>query len=178
MGLPSYSNADMLGALQALMPRGRAWPRDPNALQTKLLSGLAPSFQRVTTAAAGLLADAPPSAPVYLLPEWQETLNLPDPCAGSSPTLQQQQAQVLARFVGVGSNTQAGYIQFAANLGYTITVRYEAPFRMGVNGMGDPLGDQGWMFVWNVVCPALDAVLECEINSVNQAHTPVIFSTT
>jgi uncharacterized protein YmfQ (DUF2313 family) len=174
---PVYSNADFLAALQSLMPRGRAWPRATNAVQTMVLSGLAPTWQRVTAAANGLLEDAFPSQTVDLLPEWQATLGLPDPCAGSSPTLGQQQAQVLARFEGVGGNSAADYIAYAATLGYTITIRNFAPFRCGRSSMGQPLGPAGQMCVWEVVCAGLDAVLECEINAVNQAHTPVFFGT-
>ncbi|HZR34769.1 MAG TPA: putative phage tail protein [Nevskia sp.] len=178
MAAPVYSADDFLGAFQALMPRGRAWPRDPDATQTKVLAALAKSPERTVIAANALLADAFPRAPVQLLPEWQDSLGLPDLCAGTSPTLDQQQAQVLARFVGVGSNTRLGYINFAANLGYSITIRYFAPFRCGRSHMGEPLGGQEWMSTWEVVCPALDAVLECEMNSVNQAHTPLFFGTT
>ena len=178
MGAPAYSADDFLAAIQALMPRGAVWPRSPDAVQTKVLRGLTPTDARVVAAANALLVDAFPVAPVDLLPEWEATLGLPDPCAGTDPTLEQRQAQVLARFVGIGGNSGAYYQQYAANLGYTITIRYFAPFRMGFNGMGDPLGGEEWMFAWEVVCPALDAVLECEMNAVNQAHTPLFFGTT
>jgi len=178
MAAPAYTSDDFLAALQALMPRGRAWPRDPDATQTKALSALAKSPARTVVAANDLLADAFPTAPVQLLPEWQQTLGLPDPCAGPNPTLQQQQDQVKARFVSLGGDSAAWYMQYAANLGYTIAVRNFAPFRMGLNGMGDPVGGEEWFFVWEVVCPALDAVLECEMQALNQAHTTLIFSTT
>jgi hypothetical protein len=34
MPVSNYSAADYLGALQALLPRGRVWPRDPDAAGT------------------------------------------------------------------------------------------------------------------------------------------------
>ena len=178
MPAPVYLAADFVTRLQALLPRGRAWPRDPDAVQTAVLAGLALSYARSTAAANGLLVDGFPATTVNLLPEWQQTLGLPDPCAVPSPTLQQQQDQVLARFVSVGGNSTQAYIDYAATLGYSINIRNHATFRMGVSKMGDSLGSPQWIFVWEVVCAALDAVLQCELNALNQAHTPLLFSTT
>jgi uncharacterized protein YmfQ (DUF2313 family) len=96
---PNYTAADFLKALQGLMPRGRLWPRDADAVQTQVLAQLAPSYARSTARANYLLVDAFPATTYELLPEWESTLGLPDPCAGVAPTIPLRQAQALARFV-------------------------------------------------------------------------------
>jgi len=193
---PNYTAADFLKALQGLMPRGRVWPRDPDAIQTQVLSGLAPSYARGTARANYLLVDAFPATTYELLPEWESTLGLPDPCAGVAPTIPLRQAQVLARFVGVGGPTIASLTAFAANLGYTVTINQFVEARAGQMRAGDPCCGTAWSYAWQVNAPlnsitvaragamaagdALaswgNAVLECELKAVMPAHTIPIFS--
>src|SRR5690349_19184852 len=150
---PNYKAADFLKALQGLMPRGRVWPRDPDAVQTQVLSGLAPSYERSTARANYLLVDAFPATTYELLPEWESTLGLPDPCAGVAPTIAQRQAQVLARFVGVGGPSIASLAAFAANLGYTVTITQFVEARAGQMRAGDPCNGTAWSFAWQVNAP-------------------------
>jgi uncharacterized protein YmfQ (DUF2313 family) len=193
---PNYTAADFLKALQGLMPRGRVWPRDPDAVQTQVLSGLAPSYARATARANYLLVDAFPATTYELLPEWESTLGLPDPCAGVAPTIAQRQAQVLARFVGVGGPTIQSLTAFAANLGYTVTINQFVEARAGQLHAGDPCNGTAWSYAWQINAPlntvtiALagamaagdplaswgNAVLECEMKAVMPAHTIPIFS--
>jgi uncharacterized protein YmfQ (DUF2313 family) len=190
---PNYTAADFLKALQGLMPRGRVWPRDPDAVQTQVLSGLAPSYARATARANYLLVDAFPATTYELLPEWESTLGLPDPCAGVAPTIAQRQAQVLARFVGVGGPTIQSLTAFAANLGYTVTINQFVEARAGQLHAGDPCNGTAWSYAWQInatVTIALagamaagdplaswgNAVLECEMKAVMPAHTIPIFS--
>lgn len=196
MQAPSYSAADFLSALQALMPRGRVWPKDPDAAQTQVLTGLAPTFQRNSDASIRLLADAFPSATFGLLHEWEESLGLPDPCAGESPTIQGRRAQVLARFAGTGGQSAQYYINFARNLGYTVTVINYTPFRMSQQRMGSPLGGPDWAYTWAVNAPLNtftsfrmgqsgmgepleiwgNTVLQCELTAMQPAHTNLLFT--
>ncbi|WP_310630832.1 putative phage tail protein [Paraburkholderia sp.] len=193
---PNILAADFLKVLQGLLPRGRVWPRASDAVQTQVLSGLAPSYERSTDRANYLLVDAFPSTAYELLSEWESTLGLPDPCAGVSPTIPQRQAQVLARFVGGGGPSIDSIVEFAANLGYTITITQFAEARAGQLHAGDPCCGTDWSFAWQVNAPlntvvfalagamgagdALTAwgnqVLECEIDEIKQAHTIPIFA--
>jgi uncharacterized protein YmfQ (DUF2313 family) len=193
---PNYTAADFLKALQGLMPRGRIWPRDPDAVQTQVLSGLAPSYARSTARANYLLVDAFPATTYELLPEWESTLGLPDPCAGVAPTIGQRQAQVLARFVGVGGPTIQSLVTFAANLGYTVTITQFVEARAGQMRAGDACNGTAWSYAWQVNAPLNtvtiatagamaagdplaswgNAVLECEMRAVMPAHTIPIFS--
>lgn len=193
---PNYTAADFLKALQGLMPRGRVWPRDSDAVQTQVLAGLAPSYARGTARANYLLVDAFPATTYELLPEWESTLGLPDPCAGVAPTIPLRRAQVLARFVGSGGPTIASLTAFAANLGYTVTINQFVEARAGQMRAGDPCCGTAWSYAWQVNAllnsitvaragamaagDALaswgNAVLECELKAVMPAHTIPIFS--
>lgn len=194
MAAPTLLAANFLSAIQALLPRGQVWPRDQDAVQTKVLSGLAPSYERNTARANYLLVDAFPGTALELLPEWEATLGLPDPCAGPAPTLQQRRAQVIARISNTGGQSVAFFIEFAKSLGYDITVTQFAPFRAGQNSAGDAVNSEAWAYAWQVNAPAVtvsyfragrscagdslatwgNTVLACEIGALKPAHTQVI----
>ncbi|WP_069267430.1 YmfQ family protein [Paraburkholderia nodosa] len=193
---PNYSAADYLRALQALLPRGRVWPRDTDAKQSAVLGTLTPVFERLNARANNLLIDAFPASTYELLPEWELTLGLPDPCAGEQPTVAARRAQVLARFAGTGGQSIQYFIDYAARLGFTVTVTQYAPFRMGQQAMGSQLGSPDWAFTWAVNAPLAslipftmgqsamgdalqswnNTVLECELNTVKPAHTLLLFT--
>ena len=195
MSAPKYLAADFLAAMQALLPRGLAWPRDPDALMSQAMAGLTPVYERLTARANNLLVDGYPPTTVELLPDWESSLGLPDPCAGLSPSVQARRSQVVARFSGVGGQTAAYFIAFAQSLGYAVTVGNYAPFRMGQSTAGQQLGDQSWFFTFSINAPlntvtpfrlgasgcgeALNvwgnAVLQCEMQSVAPAHTVLQF---
>lgn len=196
MPAPNLTAADFLSVLQALMPRGRVWPRDPDAIQTQTLEGCAPTFARLTARANQLLIDGFPASAYELLPEWESSLGLPDPCAGTSPTVAQRQQQVVARFSNSGGQSIAYFVAYAAALGYTITITQFAPARVGQSRMGQPLCGPGWAFAWQINAPLNtvirsrvgsaaagdplaawgNEVLECEIKAVKPAHTVPIFA--
>lgn len=196
MAAPNYSAADYLSAMQALMPRGRVWPREPDAVMTQVLSGLSQSFARHTERSNYLLVDAFPATAVELLPEWEATLGLPDPCAGPSPTVAARQAQVVARLTNSGGQSPAYFVRYAGLLGYTITITEFAPARVGQSRVGQPLNGNDWAFAWRINAPLNtisqsrvgiarageplaswgNAVLECEIRELVPAHTIPIFA--
>lgn len=196
MTAPIYSAADYLSALQALMPRGRVWPKDPASVQAKALACYAPTFVRSNQSANGLLVDAFPANADAMLPEWQSTLGLPDPCAGDSPTLAQSQAQVVARLTNSGGQSIAFFVAYAKALGYEVTVTQFTPFRVGQQCAGDAVGVVDWAFTWQINAPATtvtyftagqsaagdplaswgNEVLQCELTEIKPAHTILNFS--
>jgi uncharacterized protein YmfQ (DUF2313 family) len=195
MSAPNYSADDFASVIHALMPRGLAWPKDPTSVQGQVILGLAPTWHRHTAANNQLLVDAFPATAVELLPEWEETLGLPDPCAGPSPTLQQRQAQVVARLTNSGGQSVPYYVNYAATLGYAVTVSEFAPFRAGQSCAGQPTGTQDWFFTWRInaalntityfragqstagqaIASWGNSVLECELMAIKPAHTYLNF---
>ena len=192
---PLFSAADFRNALQAHLPRGRVWPRDPDATQTAIAAGLAPSCEALNGRANNLLVDAFPSSTTELLPEWEKTLGLPDPCVGPSPTIEQRRAQVVARFTAQGGQSVDYFVSFAAALGYPITITQFTPFRFGMP-FGMPLCGVPWAFAWQVNAPTFtierfefgtsecgepfafwsNTVLQCELTRLAPAHTILLFS--
>ncbi|MFD1557100.1 YmfQ family protein [Paraburkholderia silviterrae] len=187
---------DFLAALLACMPRGKIWPKDADAVQTQVLLGLATPFQQHNDRANYLLVDAFPATADELLPQWEATLGLPDPCAGESPTLQARRQQVVARLTNSGGQSAAYFIAYAQSLGFEVTITQFTPFRMGQQRMGCPLGTQDWAFAWRVDAPANTItyfslgqsavgeplavwgsdVLECELRRLIPANTVLTFA--
>lgn len=195
MAKPAFTDADYARALRNLLPTGRAWNSDPSSVQAQALSCYAPTFRRNSDSAVALLADAFPTSAVSLLPEWEATLGLPDPCAGVAPTLQARRAQVKARFANSGGQSVSDFETYAAGLGYQVTVRQYAPFRMGQNSCGDALGGLDWFYTWAIEASAAtvtpfrlgsstlgeplaswgNRVLECELSAIAPAHAILQF---
>jgi uncharacterized protein YmfQ (DUF2313 family) len=195
MPAPIYDRTAYLHAFQRLLPRGAAWPRDGDAVQTKVFAGLMVSYERQHAACNGLLVDGFPASTEQLLPEWESTVGLPDPCAGESPSFQQRRAQVVARFAGRGGQSAAYFIGYAANVGFAISITQYAPARFGRSTFGTPYYGREWAHVWTINAPLetvvtatfggslfgdpyrawSNAVLECEMTAIKPAQTHLLF---
>lgn len=191
---PNYNAADYLRTLQALLPRGRVWPRDSDATQSQVLGTLTPAFERFNVRANNLLVDAFPGSTYELLPEWEATLGLPDPCAGAAPTTEQRVAQVVGRLTASGGQSIAYYTAVAKAVGYAITITQFVPAQFGM-AFGMPFGGDDWAFAWQVNAPTFSInyltfsgsfgtpfatwgnnVLQCELARIAPAHTILNFS--
>lgn len=192
---PSYTSADFTTALLGLLPRGRVWPKELTSVQAQAMSCFSPTFQRSSDKAVGLIADAFPASTTDLIGEWESTLGLPDPCAGTSPTLQARRNQIVARLCNSGGQSIAFFTAFAAGLGYQISITQYAPFRCGQSTCGQQLGGPEWFFTWaiNVQLNTVNyfragqaaageplaswgnKVLECELSAAAPAHTILQF---
>ena len=195
MPLIDFSAADLFGVLQKLLPRGRVWPRDAGAVQTQALATLTPAYARLLARDNTLVRDAFPATTVELLPEWEATLGLPDPCAGEDPTVEIRQAHVKARFVYSGGQSVPYFVGYAAALGYPITVTEFAPMRFG-QPFGQPMYGVAWAYAWQVNAPTFvvrdftfgqgsfgdpfatwgNTVLQCELNRLKPAHTVLLYN--
>lgn len=173
-----YTLADYLSAAIALLPRGRVWSTDPSSVQAQILTALIGVIERIDAAGNGLLLGSLPGSISPMLPEWESTLGLPDPCLGGSPSFADRATQVLARFVGTGGLSAQRYINFAAALGFTISVQNYAPFQVGVTQVGNPVNDDSWAYVWSVKVLSNAGglstdVLMCELDRVKPAETTI-----
>ena len=188
---------DFLAVLHAgLLPSGDIWPTESGTIQSKLLGALMLTYERQTGRSNNLLIDAFPVSAVELLPEWESTLGLPDPCAGQNPTIQARQAQVVVRLSALNGPTIAFFVATAATLGYDVSIQQFAPFRAGRNRAGDAVQGAVWAFAWQVFASSVsissfragisragdplrawgNPALECEIERLSPAHTTVLFA--
>lgn len=194
----TYTAQDYLCALQTLMPRGRVWPRDLDATQTKLLLGLAQVFERSDARARQLLIDAFPGTVDELLPEWEASLGLPDSCGGNPGTIAARQARAVMKFQEPGGMSKAYFLKLATALGYVdTTITESGPTSCEMTCEAPVRGDPLWRFVWHVNLPhqgdnhaffradsrcdeRVDnyafGALECQFMRLKPAHTYVIFT--
>ncbi len=196
MPLIDYGPAELFGLMQRLLPRGRIWPRDADTVQSRTLTTLAPTYARLLGRDNNLVRDAFPGTTVELLPEWEASLGLPDPCSGLDPTIELRQARVFARFAYSGGQSIPYFVAYAAQIGFAISVQEYAPARFGRAQFGTPFYGPGWAYVWRVTAPAITQTparfgsgrfgdpyvawqttsLACELNRIKPAHTVLLFS--
>lgn len=195
MSLPSFLADDFRQAILRLLPRGAIWSRDQGDLPSLLAGIWGKTFARNSQRATNLLTDAFPASTVELLQEWEKSTGLPDPCAGTSATLEQRRAQVVARLTDSGGSSVDYFVQFAAALGYDVTIQEFAPARAGLMRAGDPVYGEDWAYAWMILAPGYtpvyfragssagesllswgSAVLKCEIAARQPSHTIVLFA--
>lgn len=191
------TETDYLRQMQALLPPGPAWPKDDDALLTRMLGALAAELARVDGRVRQLVDEDDPRMAAELLLDWERVAGLPDTCvalSGQTQSIAQRRAALVARLTMLGGQSKAYFIALAASLGYTITITEFRPFRAGQSRSGDPVATN-WQFAWQVNAPlntvtpfrAGNAVagdpinswgnklLECVISRFKPAHTTVIF---
>ena len=165
-----------LSLLQALLPRGRAWPRAASAWLTKLLDALAQEFERVEQRVQDLLQEYDPRTANELLGDWERVAGLPGdwPVPG---TLDGRRRLLHGRMtVRLGQSKQA-YLDLAWRLGYEeVTIKTYQVFVAG-SSVGQPLTQTPWRFAFTmqVLYGANDPQLEAVIRFNAQAHTHVLF---
>lgn len=167
---------DYLEQLKALLPPGAAWSRSLGAVIGRPIEAMAEGLARVHARAQQLLQESDPRQTLEMLEDWERVMDLPDPCAGPSPTVDQRRAQVLARFRQQTGASKAALEAFAADLGVVIEVDEVGPFRVGRNAMGDHLGLVEFSHAIKVTAPGPpNPVLECELRAMLHAHNAIFF---
>lgn len=197
------SGDDYAEGFAALLPRGTAWPREPETVLMMLVRGLAEEWARVDGRAADLLGrEADPRATIELLADWERAFGLPDPCVAEPLTLPDRQGALYGKMTTLGGQSRAFFLQLAADLGYTITIREYSPFMCGISRVGDTgrrweIGPPEIRFWWTVkladtrlrwfragsgrvgVDPMLRIAqatdLTCRFRQLKPAHTDIVF---
>lgn len=188
---------DYIDQLAAMLPPGIAIRREADTDIYKLLSAMAEEMARIDNRGDDLLLESDPRTTTELLAEWEAQVGLPDPClAGAEQTVQQRRNAVVARYTARGGQSKQFFIDFAASLGYTVTITEFRPFRAGISAAGDPLSNGDWIFAWRVNAPETTIThfragqsaageplrswgndqLECAIDRLKPAHTILQFS--
>lgn len=194
MGL---TTTDYLRQLQALLPPGPAWPKDDDALLTRLLGAIAAELARVDGRAQRLVEEADPRTVAALFADWESVAGLPDSCAaafGGDQTMAQRRTALVGRLTTLGGQSPAYFIGLAAAIGYAITITEFSAHTVN-DDVEYPLYDAAWNFAWQVnsalntitditvdstvedpIAAWGNALLECVINRLKPAHTTVLFS--
>ncbi|CAN5506596.1 DUF2313 domain-containing protein [soil metagenome] len=193
-----YSAPAYLAQLQALQPRGPAWPHEPDSTLTLFWSAIAEEFARLDTRADELLEEIDPRTAYELLADWERVLGLPDPCTSAATAIAARQLACWRKLAYQAGQTPAFYIALAASIGFMIEIHEFDPDVDDFDGsLAALITDERWRYVWRVHVlgagdftyfrfgdpfggrfregdAALD--LECILTAAKPAHTHVIFS--
>ena len=195
MALLYYTAAEYAAQFQRLLPRGRIWHRTLQLVQDADILALMPTWSRLGARLNDLIADIFPCSTTGLLPEWEATLGLPDPCTGPLDTVQERQAAVCVKFALRGGQSKTYYKQIAEALGSPIEITEFKPFVAG-DLCGTPLYGESWANVWQVTSLQVSItffsagvsvageplrnwgnnLLECTLNAIKPAHTVLLFT--
>lgn len=193
---PVYTPEDYLAQFQRLLPRGRVWHRGWGLVQDADLLALMPMWARLQARVNDLIGQIFPCSTTELLPEWEETLGLPDECTGPLATTEQRTAAVCGKFAGRGGSSRAYFIHLAISLGFEVTIEEYVPFTASRSRAGDRVYDEKWAWAWKIVAAPVQVqyflaghwtagdplatwgnkLLQCEIERVKPAWTQVVWS--
>lgn len=134
-------------AFAHLLPSGFAWPRHAGSVLMRWLRAAAAAHAELYQFIHATATQWLPHRTALRLREWEEACGLPDPCFGPNQTESQRREVLLAKLRGIdlpytdSSPAAPSVIEaLCAELGYTVTVKYNTPFRVGVNRVGQRLG--------------------------------------
>lgn len=138
--------------LKALLPPGPAWDAERVPQIHQLLEAGALELAREDLRLSDLLGESDPNRVRELVPDWEQVMNLPDPCLGLNPSFEDRQLSVRQRLVAVGGQTPLFYVDIAISQGYpdaTVT-EHRAP-RMGRSRFGSAhFGTWSAQFMWTL----------------------------
>jgi uncharacterized protein YmfQ (DUF2313 family) len=189
------ASSDFLGAVQNLLPRGLAWPRDLGSVLMRFWAAVCDfiASYHADVAAFSEFESFPDTSGV-LLPDWERAFGLPDACTPQPQTIAQRHAALDARITDPGGESIPRFIALALALGFVITITEPVMFTCQ-SPCDASLFTGTWHFVWYVKAPSVtveyftcqsgcdealaswgNAELECVINHRLPAHTLAIFT--
>lgn len=137
----------LLQAFVQLLPTGFAWPRHPDSVLMRWLLGLASAHAELLVFIRAAIAQWIPHSTTLRLREWEAACGLPDECFGPEQTEAARRAVLLSKMRGLqlpyadSSPAAPGVLEaICLEIGYTVRVVYNTPFRVGRNEVGDRLG--------------------------------------
>lgn len=133
--------------LQALLPQGAAWSRDPKANLTKLLSGFAAEYARIDQRSSELINEVLPSNTSEMLTDWERVLDI---FSDENLSPEQRQQKIIEKLNQRGEQSKSFFIALAASVGFQISITEFTPFRVGIKHIGEALTNGEWVFCWEI----------------------------
>jgi uncharacterized protein YmfQ (DUF2313 family) len=189
-----------VSSLQALLPPGRAFSREPDSVLSKLLGAIAAMYLAADLQFEQLLQQADPRQATSMLPDWERLLGLPDACLPlDNLSTAERQRIAYQRLTEQGGQSRAYFIELADLYGEPGTTITEFSQFTCESACVDALYSQADQFVWRLNIPRaaenvqpfdanractsslLDydaSIAECPIRERKPAHTTVLFAYT
>ena len=106
----------------ALLPRGRAWPRERDTTLGATIEAIAQELAEIDLQAVRLLDELLAGRTSDLLTDWEADVGLPDACSRLASTLSERRAAVLGKIVTQPTLNPTSYEAIAAAFGVDIVV--------------------------------------------------------
>jgi uncharacterized protein YmfQ (DUF2313 family) len=195
MPAPRPQLAEWLQATIDLLPQGEAWSRDPASNLAGVMGVIAAERKARHDRKLQLLEiESFPTRSAELLPEWERTAGLPDPCRAVPGSQAERWADLADIFFAAHPPTPANMIAWAAQAGWTVEIREQRDFVAGVSMAGDVCGECDFVWVVTILGEVINyfragenvsgdllftfpdiATLECVLRRAAPAHTRVFF---
>lgn len=154
------SATDYLRMLQSLLPWGKAWARDPDAILTGFLTGEAQELARIDDRSQELLEERNTITTDELLNEHEIELGLPDECSQVyTLSADERRKTARAKLVSTGQQNKEYFIEIAERYGFEASITEYTPAWSGIACAGDPCGDQTNIFYWTLVLTLTDEII-------------------
>lgn len=129
---------------QALMPKGPAWSREPDAKMSDLAEAVAAFFFFIHGRVEKAKREMFPQDCEEILIDWERELGLPETCEhgnhAEGQTFQERVNEVIAKINRSFSPTIANFTKLAQSLGYNVRIVTTPPAICGLARCGDRLG--------------------------------------
>lgn len=145
------STQEYIELLQALLPKGPVWNRDPDSTLTNTLYAFAAELARLEGRVEDLLTDANTLNVSELLGEYEADFGIPDECVERAGTVVRRRELVHAQLLAMGGQHSAYYESIATGLNRILYPVQFGPFWAGADVAGDPCGEQKTIFYWAAV---------------------------
>ena len=144
-----------------LLPSGSVWQNYPGSNLWTTVNLFSPALQRLQQFSdTNQIERFPTTVSQIGLPDWQQSCMLPDMqySAWASLSPSQQKSQMLLRVQDLGGASIAYFTQFAAKLGYTITISEYSQPRAQTARVGCRLFGAGGDSIWHIQVQGLENI--------------------
>lgn len=165
-----------LSQVREAYPHGPAWNESLDSRTADILSTIALAVVDVELQKLRFVAEADPSRTSQLLPEWETSLGLPDPCLGQGADEAARRSAILTKLAGQQGFSTPEILALLSGLGYTVTLQHFDPWT-ATFGAGELMYGEAWVWVLGVhYWGALSrTVLECALRHRAPAQVVIIF---
>jgi uncharacterized protein YmfQ (DUF2313 family) len=170
------SGDDYGQAFLSLLPQGQAWPRHPLSTLVLACFGLCDYWGFVDGRTADLLeTESDPRSTIELLPDWERSWGLPDPCVKTPQSIDARRTALVMKMTMLGGQSRQFFIDVAAQLGYTITITEYLPYQCGISRVGDTRSaldnpEDPTRFMWQLGPPELRYYWTIHVTSLKLEH--------